>query len=163
MKIVLIEEVTGLGKPGDQVEVADGYGRNYLLPRKLALEATPGNLKNLEIHKRVLAKREQELITDAQAAAEAMKGITLILKAKAGEAGRIYGSITAANVAEALERDHRVQVDKRKIELADPIKVLGSHEAKVKLHQDVEATVAIEVVPLEEPLGEPEPEQPESQ
>lgn len=147
MKVILLQDVRGVGDAGAVATVADGYARNFLLPRKLAISATPGNLKNLEQH-RVIIKRQQ--VTEARTAeamAERLAGITLKLSAKAGEAGRLYGSITNTMVAEALAAEHGVEVDRRAISFPHPIRVLGSHQAVVHLHKDVEATLNIEVEP----------------
>jgi len=147
MKVILLQDVRGVGDAGAVATVADGYARNFLLPRKLAISATPGNLKNLEQH-RVIIKRQQ--VTEARTAeamAERLAGITLKLGGKAGEAGRLYGSITNTMVAEALAAEHGVEVDRRAISFPHPIRVLGSHQAVVHLHKDVEATLNIEVEP----------------
>jgi len=147
MKVILLQDVRGVGDAGAVATVADGYARNFLLPRKLAISATPGNLKNLEQH-RVIIKRQQ--VTEARTAeamSERLAGITLKLSAKAGEAGRLYGSITNTMVAEALAAEHGVEVDRRAISFPHPIRVLGSHQAVVHLHKDVEATLNIEVEP----------------
>ncbi len=150
MKVILLQNVQGVGEAGAVATVADGYARNFLLPRKLAIAATAGNLKNLEQHRALIKVRQQREARTASTVAERVAGITLRLKAKAGEAGRLYGSITNAMVAEALAAEHGLEVDRRSITFPHPIKMLGSHEASVHLHQDVQATLRIEVEPEEE-------------
>jgi len=153
MKVILLEDVKGIGEAGAVASVADGYARNYLIPRKLAISATAGNLKNLEQHRATIKHRQLTEAHTAATRAERLSGITLRLKAKAGEAGRLYGSVTHAMVAEALQSEHGLEVDRRSITFPHPIRMLGSHEANVHLHKDVEATLRIEVEPEEEGQG----------
>ena len=148
MKIILREDVKGLGAPGKIVEVAPGYARNFLLPRKLAIEATPGNLRNLEQYQRTLDRKHARLATSAQAMARRLAELTVTLEAKVGEAGRIYGSITPHDIAEGLQKQFDIPVDRRKIELAEPIRLLGQHEAQIHLHSSVVATLKINVTPI---------------
>jgi len=145
MKVILLEDVGGVGEAGSVESVADGYARNYLIPQKLAVPATDGSLKNLEHHRRLIRRRQAQESANAKAVAERLSEITLKLKAKSGEAGKLYGSITHAEVADALEADHQLQVDRRAITFPYPIKTLGPHEAQIRLHKDVEATLTIEV------------------
>jgi len=147
VKVILLQDVAGVGEAGEVATVADGHGRNFLLPRKLAIEASAGNIKNLEHHRSAIRRRQAQEMTSAGAAAERIAEIVLTLKAKAGEAGRLYGSITNAMVAEALERDHQLKVDRRAISFPHAVRALGSHEAKVDLHKEIEATLRIEVEP----------------
>lgn len=149
MKVILLDDVGGLGDAGSVEQVADGYARNYLLPRKLAIPATPGNLKNLDQHRKVIGRRQAQDAAKAEAVAERLADVTLRLTAKAGEAGRLYGSITHTMVAEALQQQQGVEIDRRSVTFPYPIKTLGPHEAKVRLHRDVEAALRIEVVPEE--------------
>jgi len=150
MKVILLQDVQGVGEAGAVASVADGYARNFLLPRKLAISATSGNLKNLEQHRSTVKRRQLAEAGTASALAERLTGVTLKLKAKAGEAGRLYGSITNAMVAEALAAQHGIDVDRRHISFPHPIKMLGSHEATVHLHKDVQANLGVEVEPEEE-------------
>jgi len=150
MKVILLQDVQGVGEAGAVANVADGYARNFLLPRKLAISATSGNLKNLEQHRSTVKRRQLAEAGTASALAERLTGVTLKLKAKAGEAGRLYGSITNAMVAEALAAQHGIDVDRRHISFPHPIKMLGSHEATVHLHKDVQANLGVEVEPEEE-------------
>jgi large subunit ribosomal protein L9 len=145
MKVILLEDVRGVGEAGSVESVSDGYARNYLLPRKLAIPATGGSLKNLDHHRAAIRRRQAREAGNAQGMAERLAQITLQLKAKAGEAGRIYGAITHAEVAEALASQHELKVDRRAISFPHPIKTLGQHEASVHLHKDLNATLRIEV------------------
>lgn len=147
MKVILLEDVRGIGEAGSVVEVADGHARNYLMPRKLALAATGANLKHLKHHQELIRRRQAKDAGSAAALAERLSQVTLRLTAKAGEAGRLYGSITHTMVAEALASEHGIEVDRRAITFPHPIRVLGTHEAKVHLHKEMEAALRIEVEP----------------
>ena len=147
MKVILTEEIRGLGTRGDVVSVKDGYARNYLLPKNLAREATTGNLKQIEHERRkwaLLAQQEKEA---AQKAADAVKGVKVEVRKRVGEHGQLFGSVTANEIADALEAKG-VNVDKRRIELAAPIKNLGVHDVEVRLHKDVSAHIQVEVLAL---------------
>ncbi|MDI6892866.1 MAG: 50S ribosomal protein L9 [Actinomycetota bacterium] len=145
VKIILREDLASLGKAGDVVTVAPGYARNFLLPRGLAAEATPGNLKQLELKKQVLARKEEELKKEAEAQAGVLEGQTVKIPAKVGRDGRLYGSITAKDIAEAIAEQKKIVVDKKKIVLEEAIKVMGTHSIAVRLHPDVEARVNLEI------------------
>ncbi len=145
MKIVLREDVDNLGKKGDLVEVADGYARNYLVPRGLALRASAGSQKQAEAMRRNREARERREREAAQALAAQFQGRTVTIKARAGGEGRLFGSVTSIDVAEAIERQTGAAVDRRKISLDEPLKELGGVDLEVKLHPDVVATVHIEV------------------
>lgn len=147
MKVILLEDVRGVGDAGSVENVADGYARNFLIPRKLAIRATAGNMKNLEQHRTVIQRNQARESSSAKAVGERISEITLKLKAKAGEAGKLYGSVTHAEVAEALAAEHELEVDRRSITFPYPIKTLGPHEAHIRLHKDVETTLRIEVEP----------------
>jgi large subunit ribosomal protein L9 len=145
MKVILIEEIRGLGTRGDVVSVKDGYARNYLFPKNLAREATAGNLKSVEQEKKkwaLLSQKEKEV---AEKAANAVKGVKITIEKRVGEAGQLFGSVTANEIADALEAKG-VEVDKRRIELAHPIKSVGVHEVDVRLHREVTAHIKVEVV-----------------
>jgi len=148
MKVILISTVPNLGEPGKIVDVAAGYARNYLLPRKLAVIADEGNQRQLQHHVREAQRRLEKMATDARGLAQRIGEITLVIKTKAGEAGRLYGSVTSADIAEHLSRDHGTEVDKRRIEIPDPIKSLGEHMVNVKLHGDVRTQLRVMVEPL---------------
>ena len=147
MKVILIEEIRGLGTRGDVVSVKDGYARNYLFPKSLAREATAGNLKSVEQEKKkwaLLSQKEKEV---AEKAANAVKGVKITIEKRVGEAGQLFGSVTANEIADALEAKG-VEVDKRRIELAHPIKSTGIHEVDVRLHKEVTAHIKVEVLPI---------------
>ena len=145
MKLILTQEVTGLGAPGDVVEVKDGYGRNYLVPRGLAIVWTRGGEKTIESIKKA---RESRAVRDTDHAAEVkakLESSTFQVKVRAGEGGRLFGAVTTGDIASAIA-DAGAEVDKRTIVVANPIKSLGAHTVKVKLHDDVEAQVNLNVV-----------------
>jgi large subunit ribosomal protein L9 len=146
VKVVLREDVESLGRKGDLVDVADGYGRNYLVPRGLALQATKGVVKQSEAMRR---NREVKEVRDRDAARELATRLTaspVIITARAGEAGKLFGSVTSTDIAAAITAATGVEVDRRKITLADPIRELGDLEVPIKLHAEVDAVVAISVV-----------------
>jgi len=144
MQIILQEDVEKLGTRGQVVEVAAGYARNFLLPRKLAIAATPGNLKRLEKIRSVLDKRTATEREGAQKQAEVLAAASVTLARKAGENDQLFGSVTTADIAEALAAQG-YQVDKRKIELREPIKLIGEYQVTAKLHHDVTATIKVVV------------------
>lgn len=146
MKLILTQEVTGLGGPGDVVEVKDGYGRNYLVPQGLGIRWTRGAEKTVESIK---AARKARAVRDLDHAAEIkgkLEGAPVNVKVRAGEGGRLFGAVTVAEIAGAVAEATGTQIDKRTIAVKNPIKALGSHEVVVRLHDDVSATVAINVV-----------------
>ncbi|HYT08897.1 MAG TPA: 50S ribosomal protein L9 [Rugosimonospora sp.] len=144
MQIILQEDVEKLGARGDVVSVAEGYARNFLLPRKLALEASPGNLKRLEKIRTTLAKRTATEREGAEKQAELLKDVTLSFSRKAGESDQLFGSVTAGDIVEALAAQG-FGIDKRRIELAEPIKVVGQYEITAKLVHGVTATFKVNV------------------
>lgn len=145
MQIILQENVEHVGTRGEVVDVKPGYARNYLLPRKLAMEASPANLKRIEKIRATLAKRTATERGEAQAQAELLNLVVLTLARKAGENDQLFGSVTAADLAEELAKQG-FEVDKRRIQLADPIKVVGEYTASVKLVHDVGASFKVVVV-----------------
>ena len=147
MKVILTEEIRGLGTRGDVVTVKDGYARNYLIPKNLAREATTANLKAIEHERRKWALLAQEEKDAAQKSANAVKGLKIQLHKRVGEQGHLFGSVTANEIADALAAKG-VDVDKRRIELASPIKNIGLHDVEVRLHREVSATIQVEVLPL---------------
>ena len=157
MKVILIDEIRGLGTRGDVVNVKDGYARNYLLPKNLAREATTGNLKSVEQERKkwaLLAQKEKEQATKA---AESVKGTKVTVRKRVGENGQLFGSVTANEIADALTAKG-LEVDKRRIELGQPIKSLGTHDVEVRLFRDVTAQIQVEVIPIGvEKLEEPPP------
>jgi large subunit ribosomal protein L9 len=144
MKIILMEDVPSLGRRGEVREVATGYARNYLLPKKLALPATAGNLQNLDHLKRQRERAEQKVRDDAQAMAERIAGLTLAVTTRASEDGRLFGSVTSQDVVDFLARN-QVAVEKRRVVLPEPIKALGEYGVPIRLHHDVTATLAVTV------------------
>jgi large subunit ribosomal protein L9 len=144
MQIILQEDVEKLGTRGQLVDVAEGYARNFLLPRKLALEATAGNLKRLEKMRANFAKKEATEKEAAQKQAELLTGVSLEFTRKAGENDQLFGSVTSGDIAEALAAKG-FEIDKKRIVLAEPIKVMGEYEVPVKLHREVTANVKLAV------------------
>jgi len=144
MQIILQEDVEKLGNRGQLVEVAEGYARNFLLPRKLALEATPGNLKRLEKMRAAFAKKEATEKEAATTLAGLLASVSLEFARKAGENDQLFGSVTPADISGALEAKG-YNVDKRKIALADPIKVVGEYDVPIKLYRDISASVKLVV------------------
>jgi large subunit ribosomal protein L9 len=147
MKLVLTDDVKGLGHRGDVVNVAEGYGRNFLLPRELAFPATAGNLKRLEQERKRYDARISHEKDEAQKVAKSIEGIKIVLHKKAGENDALYGSVTSSELADALAAKG-VTVDKRKIDLEEPIKRLGEHTVHVKLHREVAVSLTVEVKPI---------------
>ena len=148
MKVVLLKDVKNMGKRDDILNVSDGYARNFLFPQKLAAEATPGTLKEIERKRAAQDAREAELRTEALAKAELLKNKTIVLQVKCGDKGRLYGSVTAAEVAEALEKQHGIKADKRKIELGDPIRETGIREISVWLYVGITTKMKLDVQPM---------------
>ncbi len=145
MEVILRDHVDNLGRRGEVVKVADGYARNYLLPRKLALVATPGNLKQVERERVKLDAKEAEEKDAAAAIGARMSGVDVVISRKVGDTEALYGSVTSADIAEALERKG-FDVDKRKIGLREPIKKLGTHTVPLRLHREVTVELAVRVV-----------------
>jgi large subunit ribosomal protein L9 len=143
-EVILRADIDGLGKRGDIIEVKDGYSRNYLLPRKLAIVATPGAVNQAKAMRRARDLRDAADREAAQEVARTLVARTIKIVSKAGSEGRLYGSITASDIAEAIAEQTSVQLDRRKIKF-DAIKVVGLHSVAVKLHADVEFPVSVEV------------------
>lgn len=145
MKLILTQEVPGLGSAGDVVDVRDGYGRNYLIPRGFAMGWTKGAQKQIDSIRRARAAREVADLETANEIKSRLESTTVRLSAKAGNTGRLFGSITPAEIASAIAAAGGPQVDKRRIEMGDPIKTLGTHTIQVKVHPEVSATVTLDV------------------
>ncbi|MDT0307062.1 50S ribosomal protein L9 [Streptomyces sp. DSM 44917] len=145
MKIILTHEVSGLGTAGDVVEVKDGYARNYLLPRGVAIRWTKGGQKDVEQIRRGRKIREIASIEQANDVKSQLEGLTVRLKVRAGTGGRLFGSVTPADIATAVKTAGGPDVDKRRIELTTPIKSLGTHRISVRLHPEVAANVGVQV------------------
>jgi large subunit ribosomal protein L9 len=148
MKVILLEDIKTLGRAGAQVEVKDGYARNFLIPRRKALGATEANQRVFENEKKALAKKHAKEKAEAEALAAKVGGLSLTISRLAGEDDKLFGSVTNADVAEALAKEGH-KVDKRDIHLEEPLKALGIHEVSVQVHPEVKATVKVWVVKQE--------------
>lgn len=146
MKIILREDVEKLGKAGEVVKVKDGFGRNYLIPRKLAVLANVRNMKALDHDRRTIETRAKKTRRTAEATAATLSAVSLILPAKAGEEGKLFGAITSRDIAEALGKAG-VNVDRKAIQLADPIKQVGDYKVKIRVATDVLPEISVSVVP----------------
>ena len=146
MKMILLQDVKSVGKKGDLVDVSEGYAKNFLLPRKLGVEATKSNLNDYELKQKADAKRKQEELEKAQATAKALEDKEVIVKVKTGENGKLFGSVTNKEVAEAIVEQTQLKIDKKKVSIGDPIKMVGERTAVVKLHPKVTAEVKIKIV-----------------
>ena len=148
MKLILVADVEGLGYRGDVVEVKDGYANNFLIPRGLAIRSTKGKAKEAtQLAKEKMAKADREL-KRAEETAQAISGHTFEVAAKAGEEGKLFGTITSKDVAGLLEKELKLEVDRKKIHLEEHIKTVGFHEARIKLHPRVEAIIHLKVIPV---------------
>ena len=145
MKLILTNEVTGLGAPGDVVAVAAGYGRNYLVPRGLAMPWTRGAEKQIELIKRARSARDIRGLDDARDAAKRLAALTVRLDVRAGAAGRLFGSVSASDIATAVRKAGGPELDRRRIEVTTPIRTVGTHQVTVRLHPEVSATLDVEV------------------
>jgi large subunit ribosomal protein L9 len=146
MKLILTQEVTGLGAPGDVVEVAGGYGRNYLIPRRLAMRWTRGAEKQIDLIKRARSAREIRGLDDARQAAGELAALTVRLETRAGASGRLFGSVSPADIVAAVRAAGGPELDRRRIEVTNPIKTVGAHQVMVRLHPEVSAPVDVEIV-----------------
>ena len=155
MKVILTEEVLGLGEPGKMVDVAPGYARNFLVPRKLAVYADKGKVKELEHNTRRLERKRQRLQVAAQSTAQRIGSQALTIDAHAGPGGRLFGSVTSIDIAHALKDQLGVEVDRRKIHLHEPIRTLGAHTVNVHLIGDTRATITVNVVDTTHPEAVP--------
>ena len=145
MRLILTQEVTGLGAPGDVIEVKPGYGRNYLVPRGLAMQWARGAEKQIELIRRARSAREIRSLDDAREAASKLATMTVRLQTRAGSGGRLFGSISTADIVAAVKNAGGPAIDKRKIEVRNPIKTVGAHQVAVRLHPEVSATLSVEV------------------
>ncbi len=143
MKLILTQEVTGLGAPGDVVEVAGGYGRNYLVPRGLAMHWTRGAEKQIELITRARSVREIRGLDDARDAASRLGSLDVRLQTRAGGSGRLFGSVSPADIAAAVKAAGGPELDRRRIEIKNPIKTVGAHQVRVRLHPEVAATLDV--------------------
>ncbi len=145
MKVILLQDVKSLGKEGDIVNVNDGYARNYVIPKKLGVEANEKNKNDLKLKKQREAKEAAEKLADAQKLAEDLGKITVEVKMKAGENGKVFGSISAKEIAQEAKKQHNLDLDKKKIQLSEPIKSFGSFEVPIRLHPQVTGRFTVKV------------------
>ena len=146
MKLILTQEVVGLGAPGDIVEVKDGYGRNYLVPRGLAMAWTKGGEKQIATIRRARDAREIRDLGHAKQVKAQLETLKVTLPSRAGDGGRLFGSVTVADIASAVKKAGGPELDKRKLQVGNPIKTVGSHRVGIRLHPEVEATITVDVV-----------------
>jgi large subunit ribosomal protein L9 len=147
VRVILKREVAGLGRPGDIKDVADGYAQNFLLPRGLAIEATAGEMKVLARARDAKRAKQDRAHADAEELAKRLSETTLVFRLKAGEQGKTFGSVTSKDIAEALQREQKVDVDRTKVHLPEPLKALGVHQVEIRLLTDVRANVTVAIEP----------------
>lgn len=153
MKVILLDEIKGKGGEGDVIDVAQGYAENYLIPQKLAVAATKGNLKQLDERRNNIEKREAVRIADANALKANLEGQKVVVDAKVGEEGILFGSVTAAMIADAVKAQLDIDVDRKRIELGKPIKVAGAHEVMISIYREIRTSIVV-LVGVEEPEAE---------
>lgn len=146
MKVILLKDIKGTGKRGDVINASDGHARNYLIPRGLAKEATEGSIKQLEHQNEAKSKRAAEELKEAQDLAAEIEKIVIKISAKAGEGGRLFGSITNKDIGDILKKEHNINVEKKKIALDQPIRTLGTTSVTIKVYPKVTATIKVQVV-----------------
>ena len=146
MKVILLEDVKSVGKKGELVNASDGYAKNFLFPKKLAVEATKSNLNDFELKQKAEAKRKKEELEQAQNMAKELENKTVTVKVKTGENGKLFGSVTNKEVAEEIVKQTGMQIDKKKVSIGDPIKMVGERTAVIKLHPKVSAEITIKIV-----------------
>lgn len=145
MKVIFLQDVKGQGKKGEVKKVPQGYANNYLLKNNLAEKATPGNLRKLKAQQEKQAEQEQEAKESAEKLKQKLAELTVNIKAKAGDGGRLFGSVTNKQIADELQKQYKIKVDRRKIELEDPLRALGQYQVSVRLHPDVTGTISVKV------------------
>lgn len=145
MKIILIQDVKKLGKKGEIIEASDGYARNYILPQKLGIEANSRNLNDLKLQKQKEEKEAQRILDEAKELARNIGEQVVTVKMKAGEGGKVFGSVSAKEIAEAMKKQNALEIDKKKIQLQEPIRSFGLHEVGIKLHPQVTGTLRVKV------------------
>ena len=146
MKVILLEDVKSVGKKGELVNASDGYAKNFLFPKKLAVEATKSNLNDFELKQKAEEKRKKEEFEQAQATAKELENKTVTVKVKTGENGKLFGSVTNKEVAEEIVKQTGMEIDKKKVSIGDPIKMVGERTAVIKLHPKVSAEITIKIV-----------------
>ena len=145
MKVILLQDVKGKGKKGQMLEVSDGYARNFMLPRKLAIEATPDAINTMKMNDKATAERIAREKAEALEISKKLRAMTLVVKAKGGGAGRLFGSVTNQEIADALEKNGGIKLDKRKIVIADPIKSVGTYTVTCKLGYEITAPLTVKI------------------
>ena len=145
MKVILLQDVKGKGKKGTMIEVSDGYARNFMLPRKLAIEATPDAVNTMKMNDKATAERIAREKAEALEISKKLRAMTLTVKAKGGGAGRLFGSVTNQEIADALEKNGGIKLDKRKIVIADPIKSVGTYTVTCKLGYEISAPLTVKI------------------
>ncbi len=145
MKVILKDDVKNLGSMGQVVDVADGFARNYLVPRGLAVEANTKNIKSLEHEKKVIQEKAKKIKSQVQDISEKISSMTIVIKAKVGEEGKLFGSVTSMDIAEQMKNEG-IEIDKKKISLEEPIKRIGSYSVNIKMHPEIITQVNIQVV-----------------
>jgi len=146
MKVILLEDVKSVGKKGELVNASDGYAKNFLFPKKLAVEATKSNLNDFELKQKAEAKRKKEELEQAQNMAKELENKTVTVKVKTGENGKLFGSVTNKEVAEEIVKQTGMEIDKKKVSIGEPIKMVGERTAVIKLHPKVSAEITIKIV-----------------
>lgn len=145
MIVILLKDVKGTGKAGEVVKVSDGYARNLLIPKGMATEASDGNIRNLEKQKALIEEKRVQEQKKAQELADKLSGLTVQIVSKSGEGGRLFGSITSKDIADALQEQHKIEIDKRKFVMESPIKQTGEAEVLIKLYQEISAKLKVNV------------------
>lgn len=145
MEVILLEDVKSLGKKGEIVKVNDGYARNFILPKKLGVEKTEKTMHNLKLQKAAEARKQQEILEEAQNLAKKIEAGSIVLKIKGGEGGRTFGSVSTKEITGALKDQLKIEIDKKKLQLAEPIRNFGTYHVPVRLHQKVTAEVTVKV------------------
>ena len=145
MKIILLQDEKKLGKKGDVIEASEGYARNYILPKKIGVEATPKNMNDLKLQKANEEKKAKELLEQAQAMAKDLETKQIVVKIKAGEGGKVFGSVSTKEIAAAVKEQYGIEIDKKKIQLAENLKNFGTYEVTLKLHPAVAAKLSVKV------------------
>ena len=145
MKVILLQDVKGKGKKGQMLEVSDGYARNFMLPRTLAIEATPDAINTMKMNDKATAERIAREKAEALEISKKLRAMTLTVKAKGGGAGRLFGSVTNQEIADALEKNGGIKLDKRKIVIADPIKAVGTYTVTCKLGYEISAPLTVKI------------------
>ncbi|MBF7081394.1 50S ribosomal protein L9 [Desulfallas sp. Bu1-1] len=146
MQVILLEDVKKLGRKGDVVKVAEGYARNFLIPKGLAVEATKGKMKDLEHQQKIMNEQKKKIEEQARVLGRQMDGLKVTIQTRVGDAGKLFGAINNKDIAEALQKNHGLSVDKKKIVLKNPIKSLGEYPVTIKLHPAVQVQITVEVV-----------------